>query len=98
MDESTVDRYSRLARVVVGGGHAVDRCGDAAGDCVGAACYPDVSGVPEAAVRASLGCGNPVAVADIEPGERVLDLGSGGGLDVLLSARRAGPAGKAYGL
>jgi ubiquinone/menaquinone biosynthesis C-methylase UbiE len=49
-------------------------------------------------VRASLGCGNPVAVADLEPGETVLDLGSGGGIDVLLSARRVGPAGKAYGL
>ena len=53
---------------------------------------------PTAAVRASLGCGNPVAVADLRPGETVLDLGSGGGIDVLLSARRVGPAGKAYGL
>ena len=49
-------------------------------------------------MRASLGCGNPVAVADLHPGETVLDLGSGGGIDVLLSARRVGPAGKAYGL
>jgi len=49
-------------------------------------------------VRASLGCGNPVAVADLRPGETVLDLGCGGGIDVLLSARRVGPAGKAYGL
>ena len=49
-------------------------------------------------MRASLGCGNPVAVADLRPGETVLDLGSGGGIDVLLSARRVGPAGKAYGL
>src|SRR5437762_1448781 len=47
---------------------------------------------------AGLGCGNPVAVADLRPGETVLDLGSGGGIDVLLSARRVGPAGKAYGL
>jgi SAM-dependent methyltransferase len=54
--------------------------------------------LPEAAVLASLGCGNPVMVADLHPGETVLDLGSGGGIDVLLSARRVGPSGKAYGL
>jgi SAM-dependent methyltransferase len=53
--------------------------------------------VPARAVTASLGCGNPVAVAELRDGETVLDLGSGGGLDVLLSARRVGPAGKAYG-
>jgi SAM-dependent methyltransferase len=57
-----------------------------------------VSGLPEAAVRASLGCGNPTALAQLHPGETVLDLGSGGGIDVLLSARRVGPTGKAYGL
>jgi SAM-dependent methyltransferase len=54
--------------------------------------------LPDAAVLASLGCGNPTAVADLAPGEIVLDLGSGGGIDVLLSARRVGPTGKAYGL
>jgi arsenite methyltransferase len=54
--------------------------------------------VPEAALRASLGCGNPTALAQLKPGETVLDLGSGGGIDVLLSARRVGPTGKAYGL
>jgi arsenite methyltransferase len=54
--------------------------------------------LPEAAVLASLGCGNPTALAELKPGEAVLDLGSGGGIDVLLSARRVGPAGKAYGL
>jgi ubiquinone/menaquinone biosynthesis C-methylase UbiE len=54
--------------------------------------------LPEIAVLASLGCGNPTALADLHPGETVLDLGSGGGIDVLLSARRVGPAGKAYGL
>jgi ubiquinone/menaquinone biosynthesis C-methylase UbiE len=54
--------------------------------------------IPVEAVQASLGCGNPVALADLRSGETVLDLGSGGGLDVLLSARRVGPAGKAYGL
>jgi arsenite methyltransferase len=54
--------------------------------------------LPDAAVLASLGCGNPTAVADLHPGERVLDLGSGGGIDVLLSARRVGPTGRAFGL
>ena len=54
--------------------------------------------LPMAAVKASLGCGNPLAVADVNPGETVLDLGSGGGIDVLLSARRVGAPGKAYGL
>ncbi|HKF50313.1 MAG TPA: arsenite methyltransferase [Terracidiphilus sp.] len=54
--------------------------------------------VPEKAVRASLGCGNPTALIDLRPGEIVLDLGSGGGIDVLLSAKRVGPTGKAYGL
>src|SRR3954451_9257805 len=54
--------------------------------------------LPEEAVKASLGCGNPTALAELKPGETVLDLGSGGGIDVLLSARRVGPTGKAYGL
>jgi len=54
--------------------------------------------LPQEAVLASLGCGNPTALAQLKPGETVLDLGSGGGIDVLLSARRVGPAGKAYGL
>jgi SAM-dependent methyltransferase len=54
--------------------------------------------LPETAVLASLGCGNPTALAELKPGEAVLDLGSGGGIDVLLSARRVGPSGKAYGL
>jgi SAM-dependent methyltransferase len=58
----------------------------------------DAEGLPEAAVLSSLGCGNPTAVADLHPGETVLDLGSGGGIDVLLSAKRVGPAGKVYGL
>jgi arsenite methyltransferase len=77
-------------------------CGCGAGDAAmfGSELYSvlDRSELPEAAVLASLGCGNPVAVADLRPGEVVLDLGSGGGIDVLLSARRVGPAGKAYGL
>jgi arsenite methyltransferase len=61
--------------------------------------YPDETGVlPAEAVAASLGCGNPAALAQLQAGETVLDLGSGGGIDVLLSARRVGPTGKAYGL
>jgi arsenite methyltransferase len=88
-------RYAGLARAAQAGQAITD--GDPDGGC-GAPGYPDASGLPEAAVRASLGCGNPVAVADLRPGETVLDLGSGGGIDVLLSARRVGPAGKAYGL
>ena len=58
----------------------------------------DRAALPDAAVLASLGCGNPTAVAELRPGEVVLDLGSGGGIDVLLSASRVGPTGFAYGL
>src|SRR6266545_5757150 len=58
----------------------------------------ETAGLPEGAVLASLGCGNPTALAELREGETVLDLGSGGGIDVLLSARRVGPTGKAYGL
>ena len=70
------------------------------GGSVAAALYQpgETDGLPEEAVLASLGGGNPMAVADLKPGERVLDLGSGGGIDVLLSARRVGPAGFAYGV
>jgi SAM-dependent methyltransferase len=58
----------------------------------------ETAGLPDAAVEASLGCGNPTALIDLKAGETVLDLGSGGGIDVLLSARRVGPTGKVYGL
>jgi arsenite methyltransferase len=58
----------------------------------------ETAGLPDQAVQASLGCGNPTALAQLHPGETVLDLGSGGGIDVLLSAKRVGPSGKAYGL
>ena len=76
-------------------------CGAAAqGAVFGADLYdvPDIDGLPQAAVLASLGCGNPTAVAELRAGDRVLDLGSGGGIDVLLSARRVGPTGFAYGV
>jgi arsenite methyltransferase len=75
-------------------------CGEAGPGAFGAALYePDLKGeLPEKAVLASLGCGNPTAVAELRPGEVVLDLGSGGGIDVLLSAKRVGPSGLAYGV
>ena len=76
-------------------------CGPAAEEPgIGAGLYAEAerAALPDAAVLASLGCGNPTAVAELREGETFLDLGSGGGIDVLLSARRVGPAGKAYGL
>src|SRR5271169_5191845 len=92
-------RYSGLARAAQQGQTAIDGDpGEPAAGCFGAAAYPDAGALPEGAVRMSLGCGNPVAAADLRLGETVLDLGCGGGIDVLLSARRVGPAGKAYGL
>ncbi|KAB2851489.1 MAG: arsenite methyltransferase, partial [Hyphomicrobiaceae bacterium] len=95
------EKYSAAARRVGTGGTC---CGAATSP---GACSPitsnlyagdETDGLPEAAVMASLGCGNPTALAELSPGETVLDLGSGGGIDVLLSARRVGPTGKAYGL
>jgi SAM-dependent methyltransferase len=92
-------RYAGLARAARAGQTVAD-CdpGEFVAGGFGPAGYPDTGGLPEGALRVSLGCGNPVAVADLHPGETVLDLGCGGGIDVLLSARRVGPAGKAYGL
>jgi SAM-dependent methyltransferase len=92
-------RYAGLARAARSGQQITDGdLAEFASGGFGPAGYPDVAGLPEGAVRASLGCGNPVAVADLRPGETVLDLGCGAGIDVLLSARRVGPAGRAYGL
>jgi SAM-dependent methyltransferase len=93
------DHYARAALAVLEGPGCCG--GDASGDPVfGRGLYtPDELGpLPADAVAASLGCGNPTAVADLRPGETVLDLGSGGGIDVLLAARRVSPAGTAYGL
>jgi SAM-dependent methyltransferase len=94
--EAVRERYAQSAMQVLSTGTAC--CTDEPG--IGAELYSSLErGVlPEAAVLASLGCGNPTAVADLRPGERVLDLGSGGGIDVLLSATRVGPTGKAFGL
>jgi len=98
------EKYGQAAqRVVAGQGNSC--CGGSAALCtdvdpITANLYDSgqTSELPEAAVRASLGCGNPTALAQLNHGETVLDLGSGGGIDVLLSAKRVGPSGKAYGL
>jgi arsenite methyltransferase len=78
-----------------GGGGELSGCDPITRDLYDSA---QIAGLPEKAVAASLGCGNPTARAQLQPGETVLDLGSGGGIDVLLSAKRVGPTGKAYGL
>jgi SAM-dependent methyltransferase len=93
------EKYGEAARRVASG--QAGCCGGSCdGDPVTANLYAEAeaAGLPEAALSASLGCGNPTALAALAPGETVLDLGSGGGIDVLLSARRVGPTGKAYGL
>lgn len=96
-------KYGEAARRARSGGSSCCGAAPAASSC----CDPITSNlydagqageVPGEALEASLGCGNPTALAELKPGETVLDLGSGGGIDVLLSARRVGPAGKAYGL
>ena len=102
--EVVKEKYGQAAlRVKSGAGNSC--CGGAS--ALEASCDPITSNlydgaqegeVPETALKASLGCGNPTALAELKPGETVLDLGSGGGIDVLLSARRVGPTGKAYGL
>ncbi|MGH3761824.1 arsenite methyltransferase [Actinophytocola sp.] len=96
-------RYAAAAVAVSEGAVADDCCGPQAVEVdenFGSTLYAadDRATLPAEAVAASLGCGNPTAVAELREGERVLDLGSGGGIDVLLSARRVGPTGKAYGL
>ena len=94
------ERYADAARRVIAGS-APSCCSTSnCGDPIASQLYDESqqSELPEAAVRASLGCGNPTALAQLQPGETVLDLGSGGGIDVLLSAKRVGPRGKAYGL
>jgi arsenite methyltransferase len=98
------ERYGLAARQVAEGAKtsccSSSCCGGSAGDPITSNLYSETetATLPEQAVLASLGCGNPTALAELHPGDTVLDLGSGGGIDVLLSARRVGPTGKAYGL
>jgi arsenite methyltransferase len=102
--EIVKEKYGEAARRVTAGGtngccgasSALDGCCDP----ITSNLYDDMEAgqIPETALKASLGCGNPTALAKLNSGETVLDLGSGGGIDVLLSARRVGPLGKAYGL
>jgi arsenite methyltransferase len=101
--EAVRERYGDAARRVQQGRTSCCGSGSSlAGECdpISSKLYSEeeTGGVPEQALQASLGCGNPTALARLNPGETVLDLGSGGGIDVLLSARRVGPTGKAYGL
>ncbi len=98
MRETVREKYAAAARAVAAGTNAA--CcspGDDAG-VFGPALYADTADAPQTAVDASLGCGVPTAVADLHEGETVLDLGSGAGADVLISARRVGPTGRAIGL
>ena len=104
LTEAVQDKYGALARRVTEQKTEASCCGPT---CCGGAQDPiskdlysdsETATLPGDAVKASLGCGNPTALAELRAGETVLDLGSGGGIDVLLSARRVGPTGKAYGL
>jgi arsenite methyltransferase len=99
--ERVRERYANAARGVQAGSGCCDSvCCGASDDLVTGNLYAaaETEGLPEAAVLASLGCGNPTALIELRQGETVLDLGSGGGIDVLLSARRVGPTGFVYGL
>src|SRR5438094_5315845 len=99
VQDAVREKYGEIARSA----GKKDCCGPAAcgcGDPITSNLYSgdETAGLPDAAVAVSLGCGNPTALIDLQPGQTVLDLGSGGGIDVLLSARRVGPTGKVYGL
>jgi arsenite methyltransferase len=102
LQEAVKQKYGEAAKRAASGGTAC--CGDGAELCgcdpITENLYTDAEkgALPEKAVAASLGCGNPTALARLQAGETVLDLGSGGGIDVILSAQRVGPTGKAYGL
>jgi arsenite methyltransferase len=103
IQQAVREKYGALAASVTKASNNTGCCGPTpcgCGDPITSNLYSDAetSGLPADAVTASLGCGNPTALLALEPGQTVLDLGSGGGLDVLLSARRVGPTGKAYGL
>src|SRR5580658_633132 len=100
--ELVKEKYAAAARAATNPAISRGCCGTAedCADTITSGLYDagEISEIPAEALRASLGCGNPTALAQLNPGETVLDLGSGGGIDVLLSARRVGPTGKAYGL
>jgi ubiquinone/menaquinone biosynthesis C-methylase UbiE len=103
LQQSIRDKYGAIATSVATGSSTTGCCGPTACGCadpITSNLYSDVetSGLPGEAVTASLGCGNPTALLALDAGQTVLDLGSGGGIDVLLSAKRVGPTGKAYGL
>jgi SAM-dependent methyltransferase len=99
--ELVKQKYGLAAlRITSGGSSCCSSTGQSSCDPVTSGLYAEgqTAELPQEAVAASLGCGNPTALAELKPGETVLDLGSGGGIDVLLSAKRVGPTGKAYGL
>ena len=99
VQDAVREKYGEIARSVGQGGCCgPGSCG--CGDPIASNLYSDAetANLPAAAVAASLGCGNPTALIELQPGQTVLDLGSGGGIDVLISARRVGPTGKVYGL
>ena len=103
MSDTTVDQVRETVRARYASAAQTASCCSAPLDdsaVFGSSQYDDSakSLLPEEAIVASLGCGNPTALAELQPGETVLDLGSGGGIDVLLSAQRVGPTGTAYGL
>ncbi len=103
IQQAVREKYGAIATSVNESSRKTGCCGPTAcgcGDPITSNLYSDAetSGLPADAVTASLGCGNPTALLALEPGQTVLDLGSGGGIDVLLSAKRVGPTGKAYGL
>ena len=103
IQQAVRDKYGAIASAVSKTSTSTGCCGPSAcgcGDPITSNLYSDAEtmGLPADAVTASLGCGNPTALITLQPGETVLDLGSGGGIDVLLSAKRVGPTGKVYGL
>ena len=103
IQQAVRDKYGAIASAVANASSRTGCCGPTAcgcGDPISANLYSDAEtrGLPADAVSASLGCGNPTALTELKEGETVLDLGSGGGIDVLLSAVRVGPTGKVYGL
>jgi arsenite methyltransferase len=103
IQQAVRDKYGAIASSVAATSTGGSCCGPVAcgcGDPISSNLYSDTetAGLPSEAVAASLGCGNPTALLTLEPGQTVLDLGSGGGIDVLLSAKRVGPTGKVFGL